>query len=244
MSQVHTQFFEPDGIAARGTLIVLPSAGETAAVYQRFARRLSFDAYRVVIAVGGELEAATLLEDLELVRPVVLVGVGTGAFAATGLANATDQNVDAVILAGIPAVAQNSVSEDTHQVLKIVSVAGLPQITQRTACPNHQRILSQLDSQQELQDTDFMLPQSPITVPSLAFHGAADELNPVASALDSYSRIGIDQVITISGGLHDILNDITHRSVAASIVLFLEQLRVAEQTPQLMVRRDLEVAAR
>ena len=38
---------EPAGGTPRGTLIVLPGRGETAASYERFGRRLGADAYKV-----------------------------------------------------------------------------------------------------------------------------------------------------------------------------------------------------
>ncbi len=42
-----TAWNEPAGGTPRGTLVVLPGRGETAASYERFGRRLSADAYKV-----------------------------------------------------------------------------------------------------------------------------------------------------------------------------------------------------
>ena len=37
--------------------------------------------------------------------------------------------------------------------------------------------------------------------------------------------LGVDEFALVGGGLHDVLNDVTHRSVAATIVLFLEHVK-------------------
>jgi hypothetical protein len=38
-------------------------------------------------------------------------------------------------------------------------------------------------------------------------------------------------VTVIVGGRHDVLNDLSHRTVAATIVLFLERLRLGADLP-------------
>jgi hypothetical protein len=39
--------------------------------------------------------------------------------------------------------------------------------------------------------------------------------------------------VTIAGGRHDVLNDVTHRTVAATIILFLERLRLGADLPEI-----------
>ena len=39
------------------------------------------------------------------------------------------------------------------------------------------------------------------------------------------------ELVSIAGGRHDALNDQTHRTAAATIVLFLERLRLGADTP-------------
>jgi alpha-beta hydrolase superfamily lysophospholipase len=51
-------FAEPEGLKARGTLIVIPGRGEQPAVYTRFGQRLANDAYRVLV-VGDPTSAHT-----------------------------------------------------------------------------------------------------------------------------------------------------------------------------------------
>lgn len=95
---------EPEGLAARGTLIVLSGRGEHGGVYERFGRRLAFDAYRVR-ALGDPAadpsvldEAAKLLADESLPGPKVVVGSDTGGHYAVQLA----ADADALILVGLP----------------------------------------------------------------------------------------------------------------------------------------------
>lgn len=99
---------EPEGLAARGTLIVLAGRGEHGGVYERFGRRLAFDAYRVR-ALGDASadpavldEAAKLLADESLPGPKVLVGSDTGALYAARLAAERTPGADALILVGLP----------------------------------------------------------------------------------------------------------------------------------------------
>lgn len=40
----------------------------------------------------------------------------------------------------------------------------------------------------------------------------------------------------VDGGRHDLLNDLSHRSVAATIVLFLESLRAGPGLPPVLTR--------
>ena len=47
----------------------------------------------------------------------------------------------------------------------------------------------------------------------------------------------------VADGRHDILNDASHRSVAASVVLFLERLRVGAEKPLVEVESDALVAS-
>jgi alpha-beta hydrolase superfamily lysophospholipase len=60
-------------------------------------------------------------------------------------------------------------------------------------------------------------------VPTLVVHGAGDPVTPVATVREVFPEA---ELVTVVGGRHDILNDVSHRSVAATIVLFLERLRL------------------
>jgi hypothetical protein len=52
-------------------------------------------------------------------------------------------------------------------------------------------------------------------------------VSPLETAREAYRALGVDELAVVDGGLHDALNDVTHRSVAATIVLFLERVKAA-----------------
>jgi pimeloyl-ACP methyl ester carboxylesterase len=62
-------------------------------------------------------------------------------------------------------------------------------------------------------------------VPILGLHGADDRVSPLVGARERYARAPAAELASVTGGCHDVLNDETHRSVAATVVLFLERLR-------------------
>jgi hypothetical protein len=63
---------EPDGLIARGTVIVIPGRGELPTVYERFGRRLAGDDYRV-------RAVADPVADAELARAQISGLLGGGA---------------------------------------------------------------------------------------------------------------------------------------------------------------------
>lgn len=208
---------EPTGVRARGTLLVFPGRGETAAAYWRFGARLAADAYRVVV-VDPE-NASTELADA--VRPAVVVGSDSGAFDA--VAFAAKHDVDAVVVAGVPVGGES----DTL----------VAELASRTACPAHVGVLIEDGTgpraKSAVAELNALLqPASPaVNVPLLAVHGDADPVSPLADALETYRSWGAAQITTIAGGLHDILSDVTHRTVAATVVIFLERLRLGSELP-------------
>jgi alpha-beta hydrolase superfamily lysophospholipase len=226
---------EPAGIAARGTVIVAAGRGETADAYGRFGRRIAADGYRVRVLpdVSADVEASIaaagkLLVDDSLPSPKVVVGSDTGALFARKLAEREAPGLDAIVLAGLP-----------------VAAAVRPQITlpgwddeleARTACPAHRGVLGNGAVQPgalfsapiptELIGDAGYRPQ----LPALTLHGDADPVSPLDAARDSYP---VAPVVVV-GGRHDVLNDVTHRSVAATIILFLERLRLGADLPEIV----------
>lgn len=225
-------FDEPEGLAARGTLIVLGGRGETPAVYERFGTRISRDAYK--LRVLGDATADTdavraaaleLLADAELPSPKILVGSDAGASLALEIAATAAEGIDGVVLAGLPA--GSSTADD--------------QIEARTACPNHQKVL-----RREVGDAalDRTLPAellavaaSAVTAPVLAIHGEADAVSPLADATAVYAQLSSLEFFTVNAGRHDILNDVSHRSVASTVTLFLERLKVNGDAGVPIIRR-------
>jgi alpha-beta hydrolase superfamily lysophospholipase len=127
---------EPVGGTPRGTLILLPGRGETAASYERFGRRLAADAYKVrlVPVTLDDLEDVTdtvgkLLAAESLPSPKVLVGSDSGATLAALLA--AELPVDGVVLAGLALPSSAGVSSWEDEVAA------------RTACPVHARVINE-----------------------------------------------------------------------------------------------------
>jgi len=225
---------EPAGVNPRGTLVVLGGRGEPPEVYARFGARMSADAYRVLVVSTADpagpaarAEIAALLAGPTLVGPVVLLGSDTGARLALDLVADADVTPAALVLAGLP-------------VGGPAAGASWPQdeIAARTACPTHQGVLRQ-SSRGSLADRP-VLPRlvrglDLRGVPVLALHGADDVISPLPAVLAFYRSAGVPEVQVVAGGRHDILNDVTHRSVAATLVLFLERLRLDADLAPLVV---------
>ncbi|MFE5023058.1 alpha/beta hydrolase [Streptomyces sp. NPDC056656] len=225
---------EPKGLAARGTLIVLAGRGEHGGVYERFGRRLAFDAYRV-LALGDPSadpsvleEAAELLADETLTGPKVLVGSDTGARYAAHLAAEQTPGIDALILAGLPTAPWVAGSWDAE-------------LEARTACPTHQgRLTNDPDFRRGSLDEASDLPElrlDLVRAPVLALHGAEDTISPLDQALSAYAGFAGVRTVTFNSGRHDVLNDALHRTAAATVVLFLERLRLSAELP--LIAEDL-----
>lgn len=215
---------EPEGVKPRGTLIVLAGRGEEASVYNRFGRRLAADGYRVRAvrdltqnSERSEALVTSLASETEI-HPLVLVGSDAGALLALRIAAARSTLVAGVITAGLPV--------GYSRVTDLVDHVEL-----RSACPVHRRVLDD----EELVDPHAFARVIPpqltpptavnIRVPVLGLHGDADAIAPVDEAVTYYGRLPDARVAIVRGGRHDVLNDLTHRSVAATVVLFLEELR-------------------
>ncbi|MFC8432415.1 alpha/beta hydrolase [Streptomyces sp. NPDC057253] len=227
-SSTTSSWDEPEGLTARGTLIVLAGRGEHGGVYERFGRRLAFDAYRVR-ALGDASadpsvldEAAKLLADESLPGPKVLVGSDTGALHAASLAAEQPAGVDALILSGLPTGPWASGSWEKE-------------VEARTACPTHQgHLTNDPRFRRGALDETAVAPELRLDlagVPVLALHGTDDVVSPLVRALSAYEGHPGVRVVTFNGGRHDVLNDALHRTAAATVVLFLERLRLSPQLP-------------
>ena len=225
----------PAGVPARGTLIVLTGRGETPLAYQRFGRRIAADAYPVRV-VATELtdlertraEVERLLADPELPAPKVLVGSDTGATWVAAVGRDLP-GVDAVVLAGL-ARASSSIDDGSWEA----------ELQARTACPTHRRVISEdeaFDRGELGRPLPFELAATelaPSELPTLVIHGDADTVTPAALAIDPLLGPASTRAVLVSGGSHDILNDVSHRSVAATVVLFLESLKLGSELPPIV----------
>jgi alpha-beta hydrolase superfamily lysophospholipase len=222
-------------LKARGTVVVLVGRGEDPSLYERLGRRLSADAYRVRVTGGqddetvrGQVEA--LLEDPDVVAPVVLLGSDTGAARAVRLA--TELDVQAVILGGLLPAGGGTASFAAFDA----------ELAARTSCPAHRaRLTADTSFRRDalavtLRPAETDAPLSALTVPVLALHGVADALAPFDRAVERYRAAADVEVLGLTGGVHDVFNDIVHRVVAAQIVLFLERLRAGHALVQQVQR--------
>jgi alpha-beta hydrolase superfamily lysophospholipase len=221
---------EPAGATARGTLILVPGRGETAATYERFGTRLAADAYRVRLVdvdldhlERARAEVRALLADESLPGPKVLVGSDTGASLAATMVD----DADAAVLAGL-ALGGSS-----------VVALGESAVDARTACPVHRRVIAQ-DDGYDVQALSRRVPPELATVPVprkpvLVVHGSEDVVAEPSAVVETFVDAPLASVRLVAGGRHDILNDVSHRSVAATIVLFLESLRLGSDLPPVVV---------
>lgn len=223
---------EPEGINPRGTVVVAAGRGETTAAYERFGRRIAADGYRVRVLpdvtadLGASLAAAgKLLVDDALPGPKVVVGSDTGALFALALADRRAPGLDGLVLAGLPVPAAEKPAG--------VDLLGWDaEVEARTACPNHQRVLGDGGTTPGALfsapiPTELLGHTGDVSYPILALHGDADPVSPLAGARAAYPG----PVVAIAGGRHDVLNDVTHRTVAATVILFLERLRLGAELP-------------
>jgi alpha-beta hydrolase superfamily lysophospholipase len=246
---------EPDGITPRGTLIVIPGRGEQPELYERFGRRIAGDGYRVHAvadpAAGAALTTAQVLAHAPAVRPYVLVGSDTGALFAAGLvASGQVTGVDALVLAGLPVVtdatdATDVIGTEPSEAGSAALASWEDELDTRTACPAHRGRLAGRglrrgalyepvpDGWIARADLGF------VTQPVLCVHGADDPISPLPLARARYAAAPRAGLVTIAGGRHDTLNDITHRTVAATIVMFLERLRLGSDLPTIAVSESL-----
>lgn len=232
-----TSWQAPDGVAARGTLVVVPGRGEHPGVYERFGRRLAADGYPVWAVVDPVLHAEQAREQIRAVLgqdgpaapcPHVLVGSDAGALFAAGLVAGGAAAVDALVLAGLP----------TDAAALPATASWDDEVSARTACPTHGRRLGDDDRvrrgalAQAVEQAWFdRADPRAITVPVLGLHGADDPVSPLDGARGWYAGLPAGDLVTIVGGRHDALNDRTHRTAAATVVLFLERLRLGAELP-------------
>jgi pimeloyl-ACP methyl ester carboxylesterase len=222
-----THSWLPEGPAAvRGTVVVLPGRGEHGGVYERFGRRLAYDAYAVHAVGAGAAALAKTVAGLAAggPGPVVLVGSDTGALSALSLALSGTVAIGGLILVGVPGRVQLAAPGDWQQELEA-----------RTACPTHR---TRLDADHDFVRGALSEPVSPqlsavlddpaldsLAIPALLLHGIDDQLAPASEASALADRLPGAELVLARTSSHDVLNDAIHRTVAAHVVQWLERLR-------------------
>lgn len=203
----------PAGVRLRGALALVAGAGETAQVYQRFGRRLATDGYRIGVFGAEDADAGVTWLAAQDATPRILAGSDRGAIEVLAVDHDT---VDGLLLAGLPATGRDDADAAADE---------------RTACPVHLGVLQEATNREPSRPDDPASLPSPgelaaIRVPVLAIHGGADAISPLPAVREALRQIPSLELVETVGGLHDALNDQSHRSVAATIVLWLERLRL------------------
>ena len=239
---------EPEGLNPRGTVIVVPGRGEKPDVYERFGRRISTDAYRVhAVANPVDDPAAAEAQVKGLLggpKPVVLAGSDTGALFAAGLvASGRLPGADALILAGFPTETAAEAAEPGHD--DEAPNDWEAELEARTSCPTHRgKLAGDILRRGALYEPvpDGWAEQADlkaVPLPILGIHGAADPVSPLGEAREKYAAGPRAELVSITGGVHDALNDITHRTAAATVILFLERLRNGKDLAPIAVPESL-----
>ena len=234
-------WWESGSAALRGTVVVLPGRGEAPGVYERFGRRLAADSYRVhaLPAPSDDPDRtrrslATVLAAADANLPRVVVGSDGGASDAARLAATGGlDGVAGLILAGLP-----TETTRTGETSEAAAASWDDELDARTFCSTHRARISEAGVRpgglyaalpDEWLDADI---PARLGLPVLGLHGRDDVISPVESARRWYAGVPLAELVTVTGGRHDVLNDQTHRSVAATVVLFLERLRLAGQSAE------------
>lgn len=218
----------PEGVNVRGTVVVITGRGESCDVYRRFGSRVAADAYQVAAIesdgrtsaeIGDEIRA--LRDDPWSVSPLVLSGSDSGAAQALSLASEIS-GVKAVLISGL-------LTDDSR-----LPTGWDAQIEAKTACPTHQGALRRAATEVDVSAPVETGPTPTLSIPVLALHGSDDQISPLNAALSRYEEFPNVTIKVVEGGRHDAFNDISHRSVAATVVLFLESLKLGAELPEIV----------
>lgn len=219
----------------RGSVIVVGGRGERADVYNRFARRIAFDGYRVAVVENDPDTIVRAIAGAQVDLSLTVVGSDSGALVALSAAVAHPA-VTGVVVAGLLVADPEASAQDWDEELDT-----------RSACPVHRGVLSSADAL-EPGSLTHVVPiataeiLAQVDVPVLVIHGQSDVLSPAPDVLALSSSLRDARVVVVRDGRHDILNDVSHRSVAAEIVQFLERLRLPD-TPDIILRDPVGIHA-
>ncbi len=143
-------------------------------------------------------------------------------------------DVDALLLAGLPAAPQAGPAASWEEELDA-----------RTFCPTHRGRLAasavRPGALYEPIPADWLerADLEGLRIPILGLHGSDDPISPLEQARDRYAAAPSAELVSITAGRHDVLNDQTHRTVAAVVVLFLERIRQDSGPRRIAVAEEL-----
>jgi pimeloyl-ACP methyl ester carboxylesterase len=205
----------------RGTVLVLPGRGDATSHYSRLAARLAADGYAVEIAPAEissvtDVVAAWSAGESGGVRVAIGVDSSAGFLAAALADDLLEPAPSGAVFAGAAVPGTEPDAGGRHAV---------DELAERSACPVHRGVVEA--SGAAPLSASLVRPVWPAGrsgVPVLALHGGADPISPLEATAPLHAGWNGERVI-VAGGLHDVLNDVHHRSVAAEIVVFLERVR-------------------
>lgn len=230
----------------RGRIVILQGRGDDPTYYKRLGSRISVDGYTAFVptkTASSTHNAAQIWndvsEDWDDENPVLAVTVDS---AAGFLTHAIAENLlhtvpDGLILTGIALPAANTWQE-------------ADELSLRSACPAHGAVVEAAVETESLVTSDVE-PIKPVlpklkdeikargTVPSVIIHGTDDVIAPIDQVRTLLQNWTSAEFIAIRTGLHDIINDVNHRTVAAEIISFAERLRQGTNAPLIVTRTKL-----
>ncbi|MEC3998705.1 alpha/beta hydrolase [Actinacidiphila sp. DG2A-62] len=237
----------PDAADATGTLDAGPEASPDAGPYAgpyagRYAGRgVSRDVSPAVAAGAGSAGGPHVSPEAS---PYAGRDVGLAVTGGAGSVGAPSVSPDAGPCAG------RGVSRDVSPDAGSGMGPGLgdwqDELAARTACPVHR---GRLDADARFVRGGLARPvpaalvraaagATPPDLPTLVVHGGADPVAPPAAARRLASGLPRARLATVAAGRHDVLNDLAHRSVAATVVLWLESLRAGPHLPPAVTVED------
>lgn len=213
--------------APRGAVIVLPGRGDDPSFYRRLSARLASDGFATAVATVPIVSTADVTQvartSTDGILAIIGVDTSAGLLAAALVEHGLERAPDGVIFAG------TATGDSAPPVAE-------EELAARSACPVHRRVVEEAGASPLAASTVApSWPEGHARVPVLALHGAADTISPIRDVIPLLASWDAE-LVTVSGGLHDVLNDVHHRSIAAEIVQFLERLRVGGSTP--VLRRE------
>jgi pimeloyl-ACP methyl ester carboxylesterase len=175
----------------------------------------------------------------------VLVGSDTGALQALQTAATADPGlpVEGIVLAGTAPTAASpdplldtDGDTDPHDDWQ-------SELAARSACPTHRRRLTDdvafVRGQLHAAVPSHLLGAARPALPALLLHGEADPVTPLEQVRDLADQLPRATLGVLHEGLHDVLNDASHRTSAAAVVQWLERLRTdRSMSPLLTIESD------
>jgi len=186
------------------------------------------------------------------ITPVVLAGSDTGALQALALAAGGSVTVDGLLLAGLP-LADSAGLADLTVSYPDAGSGSEPdlasdlddgqsdsahwdgELAARTTCPAHRARLTEDAAftrggladpvPAHLDPLSAELSLEEVRTPTLLLHGGSDPIAPLDPVRIVAARLPRAELAVTEDGRHDVLNDATHRTVAAQVVQWLERLR-------------------